>query len=101
MGQLAIFQAGGAYVPLHTRLPPVEVRYILEDSGCRQAVVHPRYLHPGLVDDLRALRVEVVELPPESGVVGDGYDGRRDVEVAFEEGGGVGPRTDAMVVYTR
>ena len=100
MGQLAIFQAGGAYVPLHTRLPPAEVSYILQDSGCRQVVVHPRFLRPGLFGDLKALGVEIVELPPESGVVGVG-DGHRDVEVAFEEGGGVGPGTDAMVVYTR
>lgn len=88
-------------MPLHTKLPPAEARYILEDSGCRQAVVHPRFLRPGLVGDLKALGVEVVELPPGAGV--GGGDGK--VEVGFEEeeeeeGGAVGPGTDAMVVYT-
>lgn len=98
VGQLAIFQAGGAYVPIHTKLPPAEARYILEDSSCRQAVVHPRF-RPALEPDLKALGVEVLELSPDESSGGAGRG--REMDVVFEEGGPVGPGTDAMVVYTR
>lgn len=101
VGQLAILQAGGAYVPLHTKLPLAEARYVMKDSGCRQAVVHPRFL-PALAPDLRALGVEVVELGADEG---EGLRGLQEegeeVQVEFVEGGPVRPETDAMVVYTR
>lgn len=100
IGQLAIFQAGGAYVPLHTQLPPALARYMLEDSSCRQAVVHPRF-RPALEPDLRALGVEIVELAPEEGCGAKAGGEGEEEEVEFLEGGPVRPSTDAMVIYTR
>lgn len=100
IGQLAIFQVGGAYVPLHTKLPRAEARYILEDSSCRQALVHPQF-RPALEPDLRALGVEIVELPPSAGGLDAEEAGEEEEEIEFVEGGPVRPSTDAMVIYTR
>ena len=38
---LAILRAGGAYVPIEAGLPPERVRYLLEQSAVRLAVVQP------------------------------------------------------------
>jgi len=93
-------------VPFHPKLPPAEARYILEDSQCRQAVVHPGLRTPALDSELKALGVEIVELPPSSAGVAaaaaaGGGAGAGGQEVVFVESGPVKESTDAMVIYTR
>lgn len=84
-------------MPLHTKLPRAEARYILQDSSCRQALVHPQF-RPALESDLRALGVEIVDLPPEWSGAAETDD---EEEVEFVKGGPVRPSTDAIVIYTR
>jgi len=84
--QWGIWRAGGIAVPLCDVYPPVELEYVIHDSGASKVVVHPDF----------ASRIQPIPLEPEIQVLSTD-------DVVHAESGNL-PRVDAgrraMILYT-
>ncbi|OJH38599.1 non-ribosomal peptide synthetase [Cystobacter ferrugineus] len=63
VGQLGILAAGAAYLPVDPSLPPERIRFMLEDSGAKWAVVDASTAPAAATQPVSALRVDELASP--------------------------------------
>ena len=86
LAMYGVWTAGGVAVPINEGLRSAQVQHIVQDSGCRFVISHPRKvsgLEPGTLGDVPVLHLDLTQPAHDSG--------------ARASGGGVTP---AVILYT-
>lgn len=94
---LGILRAGGAYLPIEASLPPERIRYLLEESGVRAAIVQPGGPDRGGWPALDAILTVDPNIPDASAEVRPAGGDARDLAYIIYTSGSTGQPKGVMI----